>query len=350
MKRIIFFILSVVVTSGAWAQQTSCGQTLRLATSTYEQGRLHELEGILSSCLVSGFTKEEKVAAYKLLTQAYIYLEEPKKADETMLKLLQTDHYFTINKDVDPAEFVALYNTFRTREIYRVGAKLGVSATQPNVTNTIAAVELTDASKYKYGIAILFGGVVDVPLNDKMTLHGELLYIQRKFNIDLFVDRGVSTEGNPLTNQFTGIETQSWVSLPALFEYTIMDKKFNPYVGGGIAVDYLFNASMKGERIRSEVQSIQETNFDLVREKINLSALLTAGIKTKMGGGYFVAEVRYQYGLRNVNSTATAYENQRALWEQGYADSVFKLTALSISGSYVLNIFNPKKKHIKAIK
>jgi hypothetical protein len=355
MKNFIFSCCLIIIASNSWAQQASCAQTLRLATSTYEQGRLHELEGILANCLQnteSGFTKEERVAAYKLLTQAYIYLEEPAKADEAMLKLIQTDHYFQINKDVDPAEFVALYNTFRTREIYRVGAKLGANATQPNVTNTITSVELGDDSEYKYGIAILFGGTVDVPINEKMTLHGDLLYLQKKFEIDLKVYPGVTAEGTPVTLEFQGIETQNWISLPISFEYKIMDKKFNPYIAGGISIDYLINAQMKGERIRTNQTSIQETTFDFnpMREKINLSALAAAGIKAKVSGGYFVAEVRYLYGITNVNSPETAYSNQKATWEQGYADSVFKLSSVSISGSYLVNIFKPKKKSIKSSK
>jgi hypothetical protein len=297
----------------------------------------------------NGFTKEERVAAYKLLTQAYIYLEEPAKADDAMLKLLQTDHYFEVNKDVDPAEFVALYNTFRTREIYRVGAKLGVNATQPNVVDNITASEYTPESKYKYGIAILFGGTVDVPLNNKLTLHGELLYLQRKFEFVGKVNRGFSTDGDLLGNELQAIETQSWLSLPLSVEYKFMDKKFNPFVGGGISVDYLLNAQLKSERIRDNVTSIPETTFDFnpLREKINISAILSTGIKTRVSGGYFIAEVRYIYGITNVNSAETAYANQPATWEQGYADPVFKLASLAVSGSYVVNIFNPKKKNIK---
>jgi len=95
------------------AQTTSCAQTIRLATSVYEQGRLHELPDLLKNCLNSGFTQQERVTAYKLLTLSYIYLEEPEKADESMLKLLETNPYFEINAAVDPAEFIALYNTFR---------------------------------------------------------------------------------------------------------------------------------------------------------------------------------------------------------------------------------------------
>jgi len=350
MKRILIPICFTILSIQASAQATNCAQTLRLAQSVYDQGRLHELEDIINKGLAAGdCDTQTKVSLYKLLTLAYIYLEEPQKADDSMLKLLQTDHYFEINESVDPAEFVALYNTFRTREIYRVGAKLGVNASQPNVVNSVSAVEFAEGSQYKYGIAIHFGGVVDVPLNDRMTLHGELLYLQKKFELNLKVDRGFDSNGNPLGQEFVGIETQNYLSLPLSFEYKIADKKYNPFMSGGISIDYLLSAKMKSERIRDDAPFIPESTFDLnpLRNNINISALVGAGVKLKIGGGYFIAEVRYIYGITNVNSTETAFTNQQVTWDQGYADSVFKVNSLAINGSYVLNIFNPKKNKIK---
>ena len=57
--------------------QSSCAQTLRNARATYDQGRLHELPDLLAGCIGNGFTQQEKVEAYKLLTLAYIYLAVP---------------------------------------------------------------------------------------------------------------------------------------------------------------------------------------------------------------------------------------------------------------------------------
>ena len=77
----------------AMAQQqqknnTTCAQTLRLARSVYENGRLHELEGLLEGCVKADqWTTQERVDAYKLLTLAYIYMEEPEKADAMMLSI-----------------------------------------------------------------------------------------------------------------------------------------------------------------------------------------------------------------------------------------------------------------------
>ena len=353
MNRLLLLtIFLVVLSAGSWAQTStpSCAQTIRLAQSIYEQGRLHEIPPVLQRCLdENGFTKQEKVNAYKILANTYIYLEEPEKADESMLNILLTDPYFAINEAVDPAEFVALYKTFRTKPIYRIGAKLGVNGSQPNVTELSTAVEITPDSQYKYQVGLLFGGVAEMPINDKMTLHGELLYLQRKFGLNLTVDRGLNVEGEPLLNEFIGVETQNWLSLPVTFEYKIAEGKLNPYLAGGVSIDYLLGAKMKGLRNRASAAAVPETTFELKpqREKLNISAIAAAGIKLKAGGGFFVVEVRYLYGLTNVNSRETAYANELATWDQGYADPTFKLSSLGISGSYVVNIFSPKKKTFK---
>ncbi|MCW5911899.1 MAG: PorT family protein [Cyclobacteriaceae bacterium] len=354
MKKLYLILLFSASTWSAWAQTTSCAQSVRLAQSVYDQGRLHELEDLITKALnnpAAQCGQAEQISLLKLLTLTYIYLEEPQKADATMLKLLQTDHYFQINEAVDPAEFVALYRTFRTKEIYRIGATLGVNASQPNVINTISAVELDASSKYKYGIGIQFGVSADVPLqvgkkkHYRLTLHGELLYMQHKFELEQKVNKGVNLDGVELFQTLQAAESQNWLTIPISAQYAFTrNEKLNPYIAGGFSVGYLMgNGTLRAERFRDEAAAIPETSFNLLREKINMSALVAAGIKSKVGGGYVVLEARYMHGLSKVSTSETAYQNQQAAWGPYYADSVFKLSSLSISGSYIINMFNPKK-------
>ena len=347
MRKLYLILLLCLSATIAFSQDSKCGQTLRLAQSIYDQGRLHELEPIINRALSDTGNPcflADQVSLLKLLTLTYIYLEEPAKADDSMLKLLEADHYFELNPAVDPAEFVALYNTFRTKPIYRIGAKLGVNASRANVTNSVTSVELASGSEFKRSFAILFGGVFDLPLNEKMTLHGELLYWQKKFEIDQNVDRGLDDEDKPLLNSQQGFETQNWLSLPLSFEYKILDKKYNPYVAGGVAIDYLLSGKLTSQRLRDGVTSVQEASYKIERNAISISALVAAGVKLKLKGGFFVAEVRYVHGLRNVNSSENVYNNQLAVWDQALPDPIFKISSLAISGSYIINVFKPKKK------
>jgi len=106
--------------------------------------------------------KHGRIRVYKRSKSSRLYTaypglylpEEPEKADESMLSLLRTDPYFKPNPDVDPAEFIGLYNTFRTRPVYRLGVKFSINASQPNVSdyNPISP----GTGKYSYKVS--FGG------------------------------------------------------------------------------------------------------------------------------------------------------------------------------------------------
>jgi outer membrane protein W len=337
MKRLLLLISIGCVLSVRLVAQSSCTQTLRTARGTYDQGRLHELPLLLEGCLRNGFTQQERVEAYKLLTLAYIYLEEPAKADEAMLNLLRTDNYFKINPATDPAEFIALYKTFRTTPIYRIGAKVGANASQPNVMESVEANEGT--SEYKKRISVQFHVAFDIPLNKNLTLCPELGLMLRGFK---YTNTVAYTDSSFVT---TASEKQTWASLPVTLQYQFTRFSFRPYIGIGVQADYLLGANIGAERIRNGFQFLQSETTDVKdqRESLNLSALISAGARFPLGGGFIVTEVRFAYGLTPVSNRAGAFKSDGVAFKYGYADSIFKVNALSLSAGYVHNIFKPKK-------
>ena len=357
MKRqLSAFLLILLSVTGAYAQLTSCTQTLRLARSTYEQGRLHGIPDLLDECLRGSggksFTLEEKVEAYKLLCLTYIYLEEPQKADEAMLNLLRTNNYFEIKPDTDPAEFVALYRTFRTDPVYRIGVQLGANASIPNVVSYLPSNDLP--SEYNYGLAFQGGVVADIPLkflDKKLTFHPELLFAMKSFK---YLNEGTYTDetpdGQPFSREFVtnGTDNYSYISLPLMIQYRIQEKKFRPFAALSISADYLLSARSTFFRTKEDATSLDEQSLDVKgqREKLNISAMASIGVKVKVTGGLAVAELRYSHGLTNINNEESIYANfNRTNPTGGYVDGVFKLNSLSFTLGYVYNRFNPKKLH-----
>lgn len=357
MKKLLPLVL-LLASYNSFAQTgPTPAQTLRLARATYEQGRLHEIPTQLNDGVIAKMSnKQDKVEAYKILCLSYIYLEEPEKADEAMLNILRTDPYFEINEAVDPAEFVALYKTFRRLPVFRIGGKLGVDASRPNVIERTTAGE--GKSEFNSLVGINFGLLADMPINERLNLHAELLYSQKRFGATVISDRfdESDTVNNNFQNTTEAIESQTWLSLPLAVQYKPFGKKsgfnakFNPYVSLGVTIDYLLAAKITGEQIRDEQSSVQEKSFEFEpsRNSINISILAAAGIKFRIGGGYVVSEIRYLYGLTNISSKESAFKNQDIVWELNYTDPVFKLSSLGVSAGYIQNIFNPKKlKHRK---
>jgi hypothetical protein len=310
MTRILI-VIALVLAAGVVHGQQNCAQTLRLANSSYDQGRLHELPGLLKGCLTSsnGFSNAEKVTAYKLLVLSYIYLEEPAKADSTMIELLNADHFFEPNQSVDPAEFIGLYNTFRTKPIFSIGVKFGVNLTQVNVlANYYTGGDAVGNGKYSSSIGIQGGFSFEKNLFqrskkqflNRLILAPEILYVARSFGYTNTPINSIAATN--LVNQVFS-ESQTWLDLNALLQYQLNSKsRFNPYVTLGPGISYLLGTSSSGPTTRGTTGNVVSgPAIDLANSynKIVYSVTAGAGAKIKLGGLYLTGELRYQYGLVN---------------------------------------------------
>jgi hypothetical protein len=343
MKKLYVVLALLTVSSGVFAQASSCAQSLRLAQSVYDQGRLHELEDLITKALGSQSApcgQAEQVSLLKLLTLAYIYLEEPEKADSSMLKLLQIDHYFEVNPAVDPAEFVALYRTFRTNVIYRLGIRLGGAYTWPNVKDANPVVN--GQAKYKGRFSFIVGATGEIPLDrfEKLTLNPEIYFSQRSYEVEVnSEDVGV----------FTGIKRISSLAVPVAVQYKLFNdkKKFNPYLLGGIWPELMLQGKMTSSTLRTGNESIIEQSVDIKEQLkiLNVSTQLGGGVKLRAAGGYLTAEVRYLFGVNTINTNV--YNNQALIWDYHWADGINRLNSVQVTFGYIQNFFKPKKLSIK---
>jgi len=349
MKRILLVLLIIITASESFAQLTSCAQTLRLARSTYEQGRLHEIPTLLEKCIASGFSQQEKVEAYKLLCLSYIYLEEPDKADEAMLNLLRTDHYFEINPGTDPAEFIGLYRSFRTSPIYRIGAKLGINVTSPDVKSYLSANNDAE-SKYSPGLGFQASLIAEIPLTkkfDKLIVSPGIDFMITTFNYESTVTTTDLLTGEDVIYKTTGKESNTWMSIPVLVQYQVLKtNKLNPYVALGFSTSYMIRASNTFLRTKENRSSYDEQTIDITdqRNRLNISGLAAAGMKIKVPNGFATTQIRLAYGFSKLPKEEGLYDPfSKSIPTDGYVDGMFSINAVSFTIGYVYNVFNPKK-------
>lgn len=350
MKRLLLLLALAGTYFQSQAQTSSCAQTLRLARSTYEQGRLHELESILSPCISSGFTTEEKVEAYKLLTLTYIYLEEPQKAGETMRKVLETDHFFQINPEIDPAEFVALYKTFRTEPVYSLGLKFGPSLVMPAVLrNYYVASDAAGSGKYSPGIGIQAGAVFEMKIYKKFSIAPELMFATRQFSKTnkLFISDSLST----LSGSTEVVYKQTWIDLNAIVQYEIGRNKtgtFITYAGLGPSASLSIgqNNQLNTTGLTGSAVSGADVNVKESFEQFFYSITALAGLKYRIGGLYVHAELRYQHGLSNAVN-ADSRTNLEATLDYAAQHNDIRLNAITGALGVSIPIFKPAKLKIK---
>ncbi len=353
MKHFIFlFLFCLLGYDFAFAQQQSGAQTLRLARSVYEQGRLHEIPDLINKNVAS-FSKTELVDAYRLLTLSYIYLEEPEKADESMQKLLNTDHFYEPNPNVEPAEFVGLYKTFRTTPVFSYGVKFGGNTTMP-LLNSIYYSSSAAPGNGKYALKFGFqaGAVFEKEFFSdskkaflkKLVFAPEVLYTSRTFgytNANVFVSdlAGTSVEDQVVTVK------QTWLDINPVFQLKLSKSKFNPYVGLGPGASLLLSAKNTMVSTRkggAGVVSGPDVDFKKSYNAIVPSVIISAGAKYRFGDFYITGEVRAQYALANpVNKSARSIPD--GAFDYQYILPNYKPLNLAINLGIVIPYFNPIK-------
>lgn len=348
MKYFLPLVVFVLIGIGqVFGQQGS--QRLRLAQSIYEQGRLHELPVVLKDSAIVNFSKEDKVSAYKLLTLAHIYLEEPELADQSMLKLLNTDHFFEPNTSIDPAEFIGLYKTFRTKPVFSVGAKVGGNMTIPFLSNNYYVSSGSNgAGKYTTPIGIQFGIVFEKTLFDKsknkvlkkLTFAPELLYTPRSvaYVNDDFMN------GNA---KFKGTLNQTWLDFNPMVQFKVnKSKTLQTYLAFGPGISYRLKCALStpnfswngGQGANSGPDVDNTSSYKLIVP----SLIGAAGLKFKFGAIYLTAEGRVQYGLVSpINSAKRT--NVESVFAYNYTLTDYKPLTIMGNVGFIFPYFNPIK-------
>ena len=80
IKILISFWIIIFVPALLFAQQ-DCAVKLKDAQNQFEVGQVQDVPDLLLECLKSGFTREEKIQAYKVLINAYIFDDNMAQAE-----------------------------------------------------------------------------------------------------------------------------------------------------------------------------------------------------------------------------------------------------------------------------
>ncbi len=345
--------------SKAYSQETqpdlNCTQTLRTARSIYDQGRLHELPTWLNGCLIKsedngGFTTNERIEAYRILTLAYIYLEEPEDADKSMVNLLHTDPFFQLDEEVDPVEFKNLYKKFRTNPVYRVGLKIGGNTDHINViSNHYMWAASKGKGEYNAKPGLQIGLLFEKDITERLIANPEVFFTSYSFNYSN--SSALSTVGNEKGGDVDHTISQKRLQANFLVQYKLKETKsiadkFIPYVAAGPTVAYLMASQFAGNTNVDE--EITGTPFDTRENYKPLTFALTAvaGVKFKVGGFYITGDFRFQYGFLNIvkkdNRLRWQGEAER-LYDYGYVDNDFSLSQSMLNIGIIFPKFNPKK-------
>ncbi len=347
MVRFILLISLASFARAALSQGKDCEQILNQATVEYEAGRFYSLPGILKPCLDNGFSKEQKVRAYLLLTQSYLVLNDPIAAENSYLLLLKADPEYVANPTRDPIDVYYLSKKFITTPLFTPYLRVGMNTSLPRIIYSVSTSPMQSKSENAYKPGYQIGAGIDWNINERWSIGLGFGYARKSFKTTN------DNTGAGVNTIFT--EKQDWIDIPLFVKYSKDSGKFRPFAYVGLSANLLLNAKLAAEAIdynspSTNVQQVSQgpdISISYKRNFFNRSIVLGGGLKYKIGKNFLFADMRYLAGLNNIakNSyTTSTGQFDPLISSYPYASNFFRLDNLSISIGYIKPIYDPRKR------
>ena len=354
MKKIL--LLTIIFTSHlAIAQEEEvldvCVQNIEIAQQRYDEGRIQDIQPLLTDCLNKGtYTKAEKSQVLRLMTLSYIFLEDEENAEATMLRLIQENHEFQVNAAIDPTEFINLHEQFRYKPVFNIGARYIFNFAQPMVTDLNSSFNLSN-TRPEYSIIFAFVGFgvnFEYEFYENLVLYPEIHYKNMSISNITKNDGLLGTTDYMVAENF---EDQTWLSLPVSVKYNFVFPsmpKIKAYANLGGSLDYLLNSKRSSDGTTLTILNAPVVGFNTNstddKNRLNYGIIAGGGVTLKASEGFISLEVRYLHSLSKlVKSDNVLNPTDPAQINTGVQDDIYRLNHIAISIGYTLNVYMPKQ-------
>jgi hypothetical protein len=342
-KTIFLFFLLTSINFSLFSQDDNCVSSLQKAQKLFNQGMIDEIDEILKPCIENGFTRNQRVEAYKLIILASLLDGDQVQAENTMIDFLKRNPEYEIMPN-DPVEFVYLFESFRTLSVFSIGIKIGTNASNPVILEPWSSGDLNSTSlSKKPAMGYQVGLSVNRYIARKIFLNVEANYFSNSYKFihqheKLGIFSGVAYE----TNTFK--ETIRRYDFPLSVGYEIESYNFNYFIRTGFSYSILTKVSgtPMQELFDSEIRNGATTSLVDFRNRQLFLYHVGAGVKHKIPRGFLAADIRFHTGLNKLNIPEKRMDNHYPP-DYKYIDSDFTLNSLTISLGYYFSVYQPKK-------
>lgn len=394
-RRIQQMALAALLTAAAALPQTAqaqggktqleCERELDYAKNAYLEGRLGDIEGTLSpDCRFSSkLSKENKVQAYRLLTETNLFTNRLDVATEYFEELLRYDPLFEVDSTDQVASYDLIYlsRTYRRNPVISWYGTFGGNYSRPEILQIYGAHNTTTTpvdvlSNITLGWNVSTG--IEIPVYKTFDFLFEVNFAQRNYFLTS-LPQVVGNENNPLNTsfnfaQFQFKEIQNWIDLPIMVRYNYeWKKKILPYAYVGVTPNFLLRAKLKGVLRRNELDGrgggqvlgsddteivitrniVTDANgvednylstYRTLRAPINVSLVAGVGCKFRVGSNFVFFDIRYNRFLLNAVQIENRYSQKELLYRYGYVDNDFRVDNLSLNIGFMKSFYTPRKK------
>jgi len=325
------------------AQVNKCSLNLIEAREQYNLGMIEDVPPLLLDCIERGFNENDRIEAYKLLINSYIFGGYPDLADQYMMDFLNDYPNYEVEPD-DPFEFISLFQQFDNKVRFSLGGVLGTNFTFIGVQEPFGVHNLNqEAGNYKISPGFSIGGQWNYYLLPRVEISVEpvISFTGYKYELEPY--------------SFTSVnytEKLSRFDIPLSVVYTLNDEEFAPYIRAGLRPSFLLSVKSELERSytggASSYSPITGDKEDVKDKRTSMlfSSFVGAGVRYNLSGSYFFADIRYYIGHTNaISSESHSAVDSDDTWLFYYMQDDFKSNELAITVGYNMKFYNPKRKN-----
>lgn len=335
--HLYLWLLFMAFAPSVWAQG-DCGQNLARAQQLYDEGKLQQIPQFLNKCIKGGFTLEERIKAYRLLTLSYLFTNEQILADEAFVKLLRLAPDFKVDEENDPATLVHLYQSYRTAPVLSFSLIFGPNQTMVRRSQVHSLGNSnTDVGSYSGKIGFQVGLAANIYLRKNISLQIQATSTSRSFSYD---------------EQLLGYTNISYQEKQQLLEVPISlcyhfgkNKKLLPYVFAGAKYQGLLSAKADIVRQQDISRNIDVNGLNMMeqRRSQNIELLFGAGCQYRVKRIGLFLQASFGTGIFEQAIGDKRYSINDLTYRYGYVDDDFATDHIGVQAGFTYSIYNPKK-------
>jgi hypothetical protein len=335
MRTWIFFII-ILGCNHVLHAQDDCGQTLIQAERAYYTGRFGDVRTVLATCLASGFDKDQKTEAYRLMALSAIFSRNFERADTALLLMLQNNpqYEFTVQ---DPPEFKNRVADFKVHPLVEVTAIVGLVQPFFNVTEVYNTRPLPATVTYEGKSGVTYGIVAAYYFNKNISVRAG--YEGQRYSLTIknrdSLNTGLMTETQSRSQWQTGIG------------YNYVFKKFSLQAYAGVAYNTLQKAD--SYLVLDRNNSSDEIDFSYsnlpMRTKNQWRPLAELKVNVPQKDKWmFSLSVRYELGIQNMTNADNRFSDPYHATTFEWLEDNFNSSTLAVSVGISKLFYNVKLK------
>ncbi len=335
----ILIILLVLVANPAKSQ---CGKNLEDARRAYYNGDFRSVESLLEDCLET-FSDEEKIEAYKLLTNMYLLWNNQEKADQSMFRFLELNPYYTL-RESDLVEFQELHKEYKVKTRFTYGFSVGYLHSDYIIMQHQSLAGTTEEpADYKEFPGIIVGVTGDYRLYKDFYANVGLLYSRRSMR---------QQEEILEYQKVASFEKDHFLNIPLQIRYIADFRTIKPFLGGGYGAHILLQSQGDIDRIPLEPDfpsivgiAEQTTDYNLTKQRRKLTHNWNASTGVIIDFNQFLVELKatYQLGINNEINRNYWLKNTELTEVYAFVSDDYRIDSYLFTISLLRNISNPIK-------